>query len=333
MIDDCGSSPSRWSIKHPATTSNDSSRGDGRCRSKIVLGQQTRTHQSSPRAVDESSTSGLCLTRWERSNPTVRCITARSPRDRIDLDRLWSIEGCSLSSTLSLSLSRILLHYLATSIWSHSFWCWFDELIDQKGFLGVGGKTPIEVARDRETRDMILHRGSISHSPTMQISVSFDDHHHWHSLILEWLLDDSCVCVCVCACVYDCGSTQNQWSSWSSIDLKHDDQEPMFDWEYHLDQQWEISNHRSPSRSVSSQTNNISSSTIKLSLIDPTRDYHLLASRISRWYWLKIEVRFDWDFISSIAALAIQQINLIDQDRAMAKHWRLGDWLGLGFEQ
>jgi len=35
---------------------------------------------------------------------------------------------------------------------------------------------------------------------------------------------------------------------------------------------------------------------------------------------LKIEVRFDWDFISSIAALAIQQINLIDQDRAMAKH-------------
>jgi len=31
----------------------------------------------------------------------------------------------------------------------------------QREFLGVGGKTAMDVARDQETRDVILNRGSI----------------------------------------------------------------------------------------------------------------------------------------------------------------------------
>ena len=43
----------------------------------------------------------------------------------------------------------------------------------QRGFLGVGGKTAMDVARDQETRDVILNRGSMSltHKPSILIEL------------------------------------------------------------------------------------------------------------------------------------------------------------------
>jgi len=41
----------------------------------------------------------------------------------------------------------------------------------QRGFLGVGGKTAMDVARDQETRDMILNRGSMSLTHKLSILI------------------------------------------------------------------------------------------------------------------------------------------------------------------